>query len=99
MKTAIYLRQSLDRDHNKLAIDRQRDDLLKLCANKGWDDPIPYVDNNVSANTGRRDAYEDLCNDIRNSIISRVAVWDLDRLHRQPAELESFITLADQHHV
>ncbi len=99
MKTAIYLRQSLDRDLTKLAVDRQRDDLLKLCAAKGWDDPLEYLDNNVSANTGRRDAYQDLCNDIRNGVISRVAVWDLDRLHRQPIELESFIALADQHHV
>ena len=99
MKTAIYLRQSLDRDQNKLAVDRQREDLLKLCAAKGWDDPVEYLDNNVSANTGRRHAYQDLCNDIRDGVINRVAVWDLDRLHRQPIELESFIDLADQHHV
>src|SRR6478672_10045022 len=99
MKTAVYLRQSLDRDQKKLAIDRQRADLLKLCAAKRWDDPIEYVDNNVSANTGRRQAYEDLCRDIASGVIGRVAVWDLDRLHRQPIELESFIALADQHHV
>jgi DNA invertase Pin-like site-specific DNA recombinase len=99
VKTAVYLRQSLDRDQTKLAISRQRDDLLKLCAAKGWDDPIEYVDNNVSANTGRRKAYDELCRDIANGAIGRVVVWDLDRLHRQPIELESFITLADQHHV
>jgi DNA invertase Pin-like site-specific DNA recombinase len=99
MKTAIYLRQSLDRDQNKLAIGRQRADLLKLCADKRWDDPVEYVDNNVSANTGRRQAYEDLCRDIASGVIGRVGVWDLDRLHRQPIELESFIALADQHHV
>jgi len=95
VKTAVYLRQSLDRDQTKLAIGRQRDDLLKLCAGKGWDDPIEYVDNNVSANTGRRKAYDELCRDIANGAIGRVVVWDLDRLHRQPIELESFITLAD----
>ena len=99
MKTAIYLRQSLDRDQNRLAIDRQREDLLTLCAAKGWDDPVEYCDNNVSANTGRRRAYQALCDDIRGGVINRVAVWDLDRLHRQPIELESFITLADQHHI
>ena len=38
MKTAIYLRQSLDRDENKLAIDRQREACMKLCRRKGWDD-------------------------------------------------------------
>jgi DNA invertase Pin-like site-specific DNA recombinase len=91
MTTAIYLRQSLDRDQTKLAVDRQRDDLLKLCAARGWDNLIEYCDNNVSANTGRRIAYEDLCDDTRGGDIDRVAVWDLDRLHRQPAELEAFI--------
>jgi hypothetical protein len=49
MKTAVYMRQSLDRDRNQLAIDRQREDLLKLCATKkGWDDPIEYCDDNIS---------------------------------------------------
>jgi site-specific DNA recombinase len=95
----MYLRQSLDRDQNRLAIDRQREDLLKLCDARGWGAPVEYCDNNVSANTGRRLAYQALCDDIRAGTIDRVAVWDLDRLHRQPAELEVFITLADQHHI
>ena len=99
MKTAIYLRQSLDRDQTKLAIARQRDDLLKLCANRGWDDPVEYCDNNISANKGRRAAYQEMLDDIRNGIVNRVVVWDLDRLHRQPIELEAFFVLADDHRV
>jgi DNA invertase Pin-like site-specific DNA recombinase len=99
MKTAIYLRQSLDRDLNKVGIDYQRESLLKLCATKGWDEPVEYVDRNVSATTGRREAYEDLCEDIRNGVIGKLAVWDMDRLHRQPRELEDFIDLAEKHGV
>lgn len=100
MKTAVYLRQSLDRDENKLAVDRQREDLLKLCAARGWDDPLEYCDNSISASTGkRRPAYEALCDDIRNGVIGRVAVWDLDRLHRHPMELETFIILAEKHDI
>src|SRR5271166_4501550 len=99
MKTAIYLRQSLDRDLNKVGIDYQRESLLKLCATKGWDGPVEYVDRNVSATTGRREAYEDLCEDIRNGVIGKLAVWDMDRLHRQPRELEDFIDLAEKHGV
>ena len=49
MKTAIYLRQSLDRDENKLAIDRQREACLDLCRRKGWTDTVEYVDNDTSA--------------------------------------------------
>ena len=36
MRAAIYLRQSKDREGNELAVDRQREDCLKLCADKGW---------------------------------------------------------------
>src|SRR6202008_4986934 len=100
MKTAVYLRQSLDRDLTKVSIDYQREHLHKLCASKvGWDDPVEYVDRNVSATTGRREAYEGLCEDIRNGVIGRLAVWDMDRLHRQPRELEDFIDLAEKHGV
>ncbi len=99
MKTAIYLRQSLDRDFTKVSVDYQRESLRKLCADKGWEDPVEYLDRNVSATTGRRHAYEDLCEDIRNGAVARVAVWDMDRLHRQPRELEDFIDLAEKHHV
>jgi site-specific DNA recombinase len=99
MKVAIYLRQSLDRDLTKVGIDYQREHLHKLCAAKGWDEPVEYVDRNVSATAGRREAYEDLCEDIRNGVIGKVAVWDMDRLHRQPRELEDFIDLAEKHGV
>ncbi|WP_425461687.1 DUF222 domain-containing protein [Mycobacterium pseudokansasii] len=98
-QTAIYLRQSLDRDQNQLAIDRQRDDLLKLCKRLGWANPVQYADNNVSATKGRRQRYEELCRDIADGVIGRVAVWDMDRLHRQPRELEGFIDLVERHHV
>jgi site-specific DNA recombinase len=79
MKTATYLRQSLDRDLTKVSIDYQREGLLKLCADKRWDDPVEVTRRNVSATTGRRDAYEDLCEDIRNGIIGRVACSTLMR--------------------
>jgi site-specific DNA recombinase len=101
MKTAIYMRQSLDRDRNQLAVNRQREDLLKLCATKkGWDDPIEYCDDNISAKKGsKRPAWDELCRDIRDGIIGRLAVWDDDRLRRTVRDGEDFIDLADEHHV
>jgi Resolvase, N terminal domain len=45
---AIYLRQSLDRHGDELAVSRQREDCEKLCADRGW--PwLEYVDNDTSA--------------------------------------------------
>jgi DNA invertase Pin-like site-specific DNA recombinase len=99
MTNAYYLRQSLDRDLTKVSIAYQREGLHKLCAAKGWDAPVEYLDRNVSATTGRRPAYEDLCRDIADGVVKRVAVWDMDRLHRQPRELEDFIDLAERHGV
>ncbi len=99
MTNAYYLRQSLDRDLTKVSIAYQREGLRKLCDAKGWDAPVEYLDRNVSATTGRRPAYEDLCRDIAGGVVKRVAVWDMDRLHRQPRELEDFIDLAERHGV
>lgn len=36
VKAAVYLRQSLDRTGEGLAVARQREDCLRLCAERGW---------------------------------------------------------------
>ncbi len=93
---AMYLRQSLDREGNELAISRQRTDCVKLCQERGWE-WTEYVDNNISASNGkRRPDYQRMLDDIRGGKIGAVVVWDLDRLHRPPLELENFINLADE---
>ncbi len=99
MKTAIYLRQSLDRDENKLAIDRQREACLDLCRRKGWTDTVEYVDNDTSASAGRRHDYDQMLTDIEAGAVGAVLCYRLDRLHRQPRELEHFIDLANRHRV
>lgn len=97
MRAAVYLRQSLDRDQTQLAISRQREDCLKLCQQRGWE-PVEYVDNSISASSGRvRPAYRKMLADVEEGRVGAVVAWDLDRLHRRPAELESFIDLADRH--
>jgi DNA invertase Pin-like site-specific DNA recombinase len=98
MEAAVYLRQSVDRYGDELAISRQREDCLKLCGARGWT-PREYVDNDTSATKGRRPAYEKMLDDIRAGLVGAVVVWDLDRLHRRPMELEHFIDLADDKHL
>jgi DNA invertase Pin-like site-specific DNA recombinase len=98
MEAAVYLRQFVDLYGDELTISRQREDCLKLCEARGWT-PHEYVDNDRSATKGRRPAYERMLDDIRASHIGAVVVWDLDRLHRRPIELEHFIDLTDQQHV
>src|SRR5829696_5363771 len=97
MRAGVYLRQSKDRYGTGLAVARQREDCLRLCSDRGWE-PVEYSDNDVSANDGRRrPAYERMLADIECGHIAAVVVWDLDRLHRRPVELEHFIELADRH--
>ena len=94
-RAAIYLRQSKDVDGDELAVDRQRTECLKLIEPKGWT-PVEYKDDNVSASNGKhRPEYERMLRDIEAGTIGAVVVWDLDRLHRRPIELEHFIALAD----
>ncbi len=94
-KAAIYLRISADPTGQHLGVDRQREDCLRLAAAKGWT-PIEYLDNDVSATSGRkRPAYQQMITDIADGRIDAVLAWDLDRLYRQPRELEDLIDLAD----
>lgn len=98
-KCAVYLRQSLDKTGEALAISRQREACLALVAEKGWE-PVEYADNDVSASTGKpRPAYTQMLADIESGAIGAVVCWDLDRLHRRPIELEQFIDLADAKHL
>jgi DNA invertase Pin-like site-specific DNA recombinase len=97
MRAAVYLRQSKDTNGTGLAVARQREDCLKLCTERGWT-PCEYIDNDVSASTGRkRPAYELMLTDIAAGNLDAVVAWDLDRLHRRPIELEHFMELADRH--
>ncbi len=91
------MRQSMDRDGTGLAVARQREACAKLCADRGWE-PVEYVDNDVSASNGKtRPSYTRMLADIAAGRIGAVVVWDLDRLHRRPIELEHFMELADKH--
>jgi DNA invertase Pin-like site-specific DNA recombinase len=97
MRAGVYLRQSKDHNGTGLAVARQREDCLKLCAQRGWT-PTEYVDNDISASTGKkRPEYERMLADIEAGKLDAVVAWDLDRLHRRPIELEHFMDVADRH--
>jgi site-specific DNA recombinase len=91
VRAGIYARISSDREGDGLAVDRQLADCEQLAALKGWQVADRYVDDAVSAYSGRRrPEYERMLDDLRDGAISGVVVYHLDRLHRQPKELEEF---------
>ena len=75
---------------------RQLKDCEALAARKGWEVAERYVDDDVSAYSGRvRPEYQRMLGDLAAHVVDAVIVWDLDRLHRRPKELEEFFELCE----
>ena len=97
MKAAIYARISDDREGDQLGVKRQLEDCRKLAEGKGWTVADEYVDNDVSAYKRKvRREYRRMLADIEAGVVEAVVVYHLDRLHRQPRELEEFVGLCDK---
>ena len=93
---AVYCRISDDRTGEGLGVRRQADDCNAYCAARGWVVADVYVDNDISAYSGRRrPAYQRLLDDIAAGTVNAIVAWHPDRLHRSPVELESFIELVE----
>src|SRR3990170_6631937 len=96
VRAAIYARISSDRDGDLLGVRRQVEDCECLVERKGWEVVERYVDDDVSAYKGRvRPAYRRMLDDLRGGLLDAVVVWNADRLHRQPKELEEFFEVCD----
>jgi DNA invertase Pin-like site-specific DNA recombinase len=95
-RAAIYARISDDKRGDEAGVNRQREDCIALISREGWQSVGEYIDNDISAFSGRvRPAYRKLCEDIKAGAIDVVIAWHPDRLHRSPRELEDWIDLTD----
>jgi DNA invertase Pin-like site-specific DNA recombinase len=93
---AIYARISEDRADGA-GVDRQLADCRALVKRNGWGKAQEYTDNNFSAFSGKvRPAYAQMLEATKAGIIGRIVVYNIDRLYRQPKELEVLIDLADR---
>lgn len=94
---AIYARISSDQAGDALGVTRQLADCRAEAERRGWTVAEEYVDNDVSAYSGRRSpAYQRMLDDIADGARDAVVVYHLDRLHRQPKELEEFAEVCDR---
>ncbi|MDQ3506203.1 MAG: recombinase family protein, partial [Actinomycetota bacterium] len=95
---AIYLRVSLDATGEHLAVDRQREDCQRIAAERGWLVAAEYLDNSISAakKNARRPAYDRMVADFADGRFAALICWDLDRLTRQPRQLEDWIDAAEE---
>lgn len=80
-----------------LAIDRQRDDCRALVKQRGWEVVETYVDQSVSATDRNkvRPDYDRMVRDYEAGAFSAIVCYDLDRLTRQPRQLEDWIDAAE----
>ncbi|BAX96711.1 serine recombinase [Mycobacteroides stephanolepidis] len=93
---AVYARISVDVEGKSLGVQRQLEDCRKLAAERGWAVGHEYVDNDISAYSGKlRAGYEAMCSDLAAGVRDAVIVYNLDRLHRRPVELEDFVALCE----
>ncbi len=95
---AIYLRVSLDVTGEHLAVDRQREDCQRIATERGWAVTEEYLDNSISASkkNAKRPAYDRMVTDFAAGRFSALVCWDLDRLTRQPRQLEDWIDAAEE---
>jgi site-specific DNA recombinase len=97
MSTVIYLRQSKDRDGEEFAIDRQRKQCHALAESLGLTISREFVDNNKSATSGPRPAFQELMSAIEADAITHLIVVATDRLYRLMRDLVPLIDTIRQH--
>jgi site-specific DNA recombinase len=70
--------------------------VLRRCGGN-WEVAGIYIDDDWSAFSTRkpRPEYQRLLRDIQEGGVDGVLIWRLDRLHRQPRELEESIVITD----
>lgn len=97
MPAALYCRISDDREGRALGVARQQEDCEALAARRGWTVAEVFVDNDISAYSGRRRPdYDRMLGGVRAGLYKAVVAWHPDRLHRSPVELEAFIEAIEQ---
>jgi len=97
MKVAIYLRISQDANEDGLAHARQLADCERLVKARGWSDPVVFRDT-VSASKRHvtRPDYDRMVAAFSAGEFDALVCWDLDRLTRQPRQLEDWVDLAEE---
>jgi DNA invertase Pin-like site-specific DNA recombinase len=96
LRAGIYARISRDDLGDGLGVERQVEDCRAVTRRRDWCVADTYVDNDISAFSGRaRPAYDQLVADLKNGRIDVVVAWAPERLHRSLRELEDFIDLVE----
>ncbi|TDU05626.1 DNA invertase Pin-like site-specific DNA recombinase [Streptomyces sp. 846.5] len=108
-RAAGYVRISDDEAGEEKGVRRQSEDVTELAGRLGWSIHKIYPENDTSAYKRRlvrmidgrrvwrvfRPAFRQMLQDYEDGVIDGIIVYDLDRLARQPRDLEDLIDLVD----
>ncbi|MCX4665600.1 recombinase family protein [Streptomyces sp. NBC_01381] len=106
-----YVRISLDPTEEEKGVTRQREDVEQLAKRLGWTVGKIYPENDTSAYKRKRielpdgrhvwrvirPEFRQMLKDYQDGAIDGIIVYDLDRLARQPRDLEDLIDLVDHY--
>jgi site-specific DNA recombinase len=97
-RAAIYLRESKDRKGDMLGVTRHGKECRRIATERGWQVVAEYVDNNLTASDKRKDrpAYDRMVAAYEAGEFDAILCWDLDRLTRQPRQLEDWVDAAEE---
>ena len=97
-QVVVYLHISEDRTGAEAGVERQREDCLETCGRLGITDPAIFMDDHISAYSGKkRPGYIELLERVRLGP-SRIVAWHVARLYRRPRELEGAASRAPRRH-
>jgi DNA invertase Pin-like site-specific DNA recombinase len=88
-----YLRQSLDRTGEGVAVERQQTEIQAMADSKGLEVVRWIIDNDTSATRGHREGFEALIDAVKTDPSLELAAWHSDRLCRLVVDSERLIAL------
>jgi len=92
-RAVLYLRISQDPRETGLALDRQREECMKLIESRGWTLVKEYAETASAWGKKTRSKYAEMIEDVRGGQVDIIVIWDGDRLTRVPSEGEDIIKL------
>jgi site-specific DNA recombinase len=98
VRAVCYQRISDDKTGEEAGVTRQTTDTAAYCASKGWQVVATLTDNDLSASRyakRKRPGYLEAIRLVEAGQANAIVAYHIDRLYRQPKELEPLIDLAE----
>ncbi|MGV3714339.1 recombinase family protein [Pseudolysinimonas sp.] len=99
MNAVIYARQSLDRDGEGAAVERQLSECRRHAAAHKIKISREFIDNDISASKGNRPEFTRMLSLVRAGEIDTIVTWHTDRLYRRLRDLTEIVEVAEKHPV